>query len=192
MLKMSAKIANYSKTRLFILKITMSAVMTAFAVVLCRFLGFPPDGAYRIELSFLPVAVVGMMFGPVWSGMSYAAADLIGAALFTGVNPFITLCKLLFGVLMGAAFYGKKRSIKFIVMFFAVTGIVVDVLCMTPIFIHFFGYTQDAAFTARIIATAVNVPARIAVFILMQKFIGSTVLSYSDKNIKREKKDELL
>ena len=190
MLKMSTK-TKFSKTRLVVLKITMSAVMTALSVILCRFLGFPPDGAYRIELGFLPIAVVGMMFGPLWSGMAYLAADLIGAALITGINPFISLCKLLFGILLGVAFYGKKRSIKFCVIFYVITGIVVDVLCMTPIFIHYFGYTQDTAFTLRIIATAINVPARMIVFCLTQHFLGNTILSYSDKKIKSEKKHDL-
>lgn len=86
-----------TKSRNIIIRLTTTAVMIAMSVVLCRLLGFPQTGSYRIEISFLPIAVVAMLYGPIWSGVAYGVADLIGAAIFTGINPLITLCKVLFG-----------------------------------------------------------------------------------------------
>ena len=90
-----------TKTKNILLRLTTTAVMIAMSIVLCRLLGFPPTGTYRIELGFLPIAVIAMLYGPIWSGVAYGISDLIGAWIFTGINPFITLCKIAFGVVMG-------------------------------------------------------------------------------------------
>ena len=97
------------KWRETLVKLTTTALMIAMSIILCRLLGFPQNGSYRIELGFLPIAVVAMLYGPVLSGIAYGIADLIGAAIFTGINPFITLCKILFGVVMGLFFYRREK-----------------------------------------------------------------------------------
>ena len=66
--------------RTTLMRISVCAMMIALAIILCRQLGFPQTGAYRVEISFLPIAVVAMMMGPIWAGVSYGLADLIGAA----------------------------------------------------------------------------------------------------------------
>ncbi len=161
-----------------LIKITVTAVMTALSIVLCRFLGFPPSGAYRIEIGFLPISIVAMLFGPVWSGISYAMSDFIGALIFTGVNPFITLCKLLFGVLMGLFFHRKNITVIQTVLFFLFCGIVIDVALMTPIFVFMFGYELKAALTFRLIGFAVNTPVRIVLFLITQKLLKKVISSH--------------
>ena len=64
-----------SKSRNILVRLTTTAVMIAMSVVLCRLLGFPQTGVYRIEISFLPIAVVAMLYGPIWSGVAYGIAD---------------------------------------------------------------------------------------------------------------------
>ncbi len=171
-----------SKVRTVIRRIVMCAAMTAMSIVLCRFLGISPaNSAFRIEIGFLPIAVVGMLYGPVWAGAAYGASDLIGAAVTTGINPFITLCKVLFGVLMGAAFRGKRRGLIYCIAFFIITGIVVDVICMAPIFVHYFGYTAEAAFYTRLVSTVINVPVRIALYYLTDRTMGGRIRKFAPK-----------
>ena len=169
------------KNRPLIRRITICAVMAALAILLCRILGFPPTGAYRIEISFLPIAVIAMLYGPVWSGICYAAADLIGAAILTGINPFITLCKLLFGVLMGLVFYKKRRGPLGIILFFLLAGVLVDICCMTPIFVYQFGYTWKAALIYRAIGFAVNTPVRILLMILIEPRLAKFFPTLTEK-----------
>lgn len=174
--------SNPTKVRTAIRRIVMCAAMVAMSIVLCRFLGVAPaNSAFRIEIGFLPIAVVAILYGPIWAGAAYGASDLIGAAVTTGINPFITLCKVLFGVLMGVAFKGKKRGLIFITAFFVITGIVVDILCMSPIFVHYFGYTAEAAFTTRALTAAVNVPARIIVYYLTERTMGERIRKFAPK-----------
>jgi len=175
-----------TKVRVLIQRIVMSAVLTAMSVVLCRFLGFSPGGtAFRVEIGFLPIAAVAMMYGPVWAGVSYGVSDLLGAAITTGINPFITLCKVLFGTLLGLCFYGKKRGFIYQTVFFILVGAAVDILCMTPIFVHYFGYTTDAALITRAATAAINTPVRIALFYLTQKGLGDKILKYSTKTAEK-------
>ena len=174
--------SNPAKVRTAIRRIVMCAAMTAMSIVLCRFLGISPaNSAFRIEIGFLPIAVVAMLYGPVWAGAAYGASDLIGAAVTTGINPFITLCKVLFGLLMGFAFKGKRRGIVFTALFFVITGIVVDILCMAPIFVHYFGYTAEAAFYTRAITALVNVPVRIALYYLTERTMGARIRKFAPK-----------
>ena len=171
-----------AKVRTAIRRIVMCAAMTAMSIVLCRFLGFSPaNSAFRIEIGFLPIAIVGMLYGPVWAGAAYGASDLIGAAVTTGINPFITLCKILFGTLMGFAFKGKKRGLPFCTAFFVITGIIVDVICMAPIFVHYFGYTAETAFYTRAITAAVNVPVRIVLYFLTERTMGERIRKFAPK-----------
>jgi ECF transporter S component (folate family) len=174
--------SNPTKVRTVIRRIVLCAAMTALSIVLCRFLGISPaNSAFRIEIGFLPIAVIAMLYGPVWAGAAYGASDLIGAAVTTGINPFITLCKVLFGVLMGFAFKDKRRGLLFVTVFFVVTGIVVDILCMAPIFVHYFGYTADVAFYTRAVTAAVNAPVRVALYYFTDRTMGERIRKFAPK-----------
>ncbi len=163
---------NVKRFREVLLKMTVCAMMVALSVILCRLLGFPQNAATRIELGFLPIALVAVLYGPLWSMLSYGLADFIGALLFTGVNPFITLCKIVFGAAMGIAFYKKEKiGVLRNVFFFILAGFLIDCLMMTPIFVFYFGYTWEAALVYRLIGVAVNTPARMIVMGLTDKFI---------------------
>ena len=167
--------------RAALLRLTACAMMIALAILLCRLLGFPQTGAYRVEISFLPIAVVAMMFGPVWAGASYGIADLLGAAVTTGINPFITLCKVAFGAAMGFAFYKKKPGIIRTVVFYIVAGLVIDIGMMSLIFIYGFGYSVKAALGYRLIGFAVNTPVRILLMILTCKYLMPLISQYGKK-----------
>ena len=169
-----------TKNGKILLRLTTTAVMIAMSVVLCRLLGFPQTGTYRIELGFLPIAVVAMLYGPLWAGAAYGIADLIGAAIFTGINPFITLCKIAFGVIMGLFFYRREKvGLLRCVLCFLIVGAAIDIVCMCPIFVFMFGYTWEVSLTTRTIAALINTPARIVVFWLVSKYFGGYLKKHS-------------
>ena len=166
-----------------LLKVTTCAMMIALSVVFCRVLGFPTSGMYRVEIGFLPIAIVAILYGPLWSALSYGLADLIGAMIFTGVNPLILLCKIVFGFLMGIVFK-KREKIGLVrnILFFVLVGFVVDILMMTPIFVYMFGYTWDAALIWRLAAFSVNTPVRIILMVLTDKFLLPSIYKHVRKN----------
>ena len=165
------------------MKITTSAMMVALSIVFCRVLGFPTTGMWRVEIGFLPSLIVAILYGPVWSAVSYGLADFIGALIYTGINPFILLCKIVFGLLMGVVFHGREKiGLPRNILFFLLVGFVVDIMMMTPIFVFMFGYTWKAALIWRLAAFSVNTPVRIVLTVLTDKFLLPSVYKYTKKN----------
>ena len=157
-------------------------MMIALSVIFCRYLGFPTSGMWRVEIGFLPILIVAILYGPVWSAVSYGLADFIGALIWTGVNPFILLCKIAFGLLLGIAFHGREKiGLPRNIFFFFVIGFTVDIVMMTPIFVFMFGYTWDAALIWRLAAFSVNTPVRIVLAVLTDKFLLPSIYKFTRK-----------
>ena len=157
-------------------------MMVALSIVFCRVLGFPTSGMWRVEIGFLPILIVAILYGPVWSAVSYGLADFIGALIYTGINPFILLCKIVFGLLMGVVFHGREKiGLPRNILFFLLVGFVVDIVMMTPIFVFMFGYTWKAALIWRLAAFSVNTPVRIVLTVLTDRFLLPSVCKYTKK-----------
>ena len=87
------------------------AMLIALEIVLDRFCSITTP-ITRIGFAFIPMALCGMLFGPIWAGAAYAIADLLGAALFSyAVFPGITLVRLVAGVLYGLLLH--RENIRF-------------------------------------------------------------------------------
>jgi len=86
------------------------AFLIALEVVLNRFASFQMLGL-KFGLSFVPMALCGMLFGPWWAAVCYAIGDIIGALLFPmgAFFPGFTLTCALMGLCYGAFFYRKEK-----------------------------------------------------------------------------------
>ncbi len=88
---------------------TVTAVMTALAVVLERFLAVNTQ-VIKIGFNFIPIAFVAILYGPFYAAVAAALADLIGAhivqtgAFFPGFTLTAAVCGLLFGLFLWRAF----------------------------------------------------------------------------------------
>jgi len=175
--------SNRKKGYETLLKATTSAMMIALSVIFCRYLGFPTSGMWRVEIGFLPILIVAILYGPVWSAVSYGLADFIGALIWTGVNPFILLCKIVFGLLLGIAFHGREKiGLLRNILFFIFIGFAVDIMMMTPIFVFSFGHTWKSALIFRLAAFSVNTLLRIILTFLTDKFLLPSIYKYTRKN----------
>lgn len=100
---------NHSKvTRLITI-----GLFIALEIILTRFLSINTP-FIRIGFGFLPVALLGIMYGPVWAGVSYAMGDILGMLIFPS-GPFFpgfTLSAGLTGVAYGLILYGKPVTWK--------------------------------------------------------------------------------
>lgn len=172
-------------------RLTLCAMLIAMSVVLCRLLGYSPGSSvYRVEAGFLPIAAVAVLYGPVWSGLAYALSDLIGAAVTTGINPFITLCKAALGVWMGLFFYtrrprmGKGEVLLRDVLCFTTGGALIDVFCMGAVFV-FMGYSANfaQAFADRGINALINLPLRVVLFFLFYLAAGKLLAKYKTEKV---------
>ena len=153
-------------------KLTLTAVMTALSIVLCRYLGYSPANTmFRVEIGFLPVAVVGILAGPLYSAVCYGLADLIGSLITTGMNPLILACKIAAGLVLGLFLYRRRPSICLILVSLFALGAGVDVFLMSAVF-KTMGYapSYSAALYTRSINALVNYPIRVAALFLVCRF----------------------
>ncbi|MBR5044370.1 MAG: folate family ECF transporter S component [Clostridia bacterium] len=153
-------------------KITLTAVMTALSIVLCRFLGYSPANTmFRVEIGFLPVALVGILAGPLYSGVCYGLADLIGSLVTTGMNPLILLCKIAAGLILGLFLYRRRPTLPLILLTLFVLGAGVDVFLMSAVF-KVMGYAPSyaSALYTRTINALINYPIRVVALYLVCLF----------------------
>jgi ECF transporter S component (folate family) len=143
-------------------------MMAALSIVLCRWLGFSPgDSMVRIEIGFLPVALVGALFGPLWAALTYGVADLVGSLITTGMNPLILACKVLTGFLLGFLPKRRRGAALRVVLVMLVVGVVIDVALMSGVFaIYGYAPTYFSAMITRVANAGVNLPIRIFLYLL--------------------------
>lgn len=154
-------------------RLVISALCVAAAVILTRFLGFSPEFTpVRFEIGFLPILLVAHLFGPLYSGLAYLAADAVGClAAAQTLNPFIMLCKLAVGVLMGAFFYRRKLSLLRSIVGFAVIAVTIEFVCMANVFQFYFGYPPREAYSLRALTAFANLPVRIFLSYMLGLFL---------------------
>ena len=145
-------------------KITLTAVLSALSIVLCRFLGYSPANTmFRVEIGFLPIALIGMIAGPAYSAVGYGLADLIGSLITTGMNPLILACKAASGLVLGLFLYRRRPTLPLILLTLFVLGAGIDVFLMSGVF-KIMGYAPSyrAALYTRTINALINYPIRVA------------------------------
>lgn len=80
----------------------VTAMLVAVTVICNRLFSFLSIDT-KIGISFIPIMICGMMFGPLWGGVCAGLGDFIAAILFPlGIyHPGITLTAVLSGVVYG-------------------------------------------------------------------------------------------
>ena len=83
-------------------KLTAAALLVAMSIVLTRLLSLniiPP--IVRLSAGNIPIFLASFWLGPVFGGITGFAADFIGANLFSGWYPPLSLGPVLTGILPG-------------------------------------------------------------------------------------------
>lgn len=90
-------------------KIIIIAFFIALEIILTRYLSINIGGILRIGFGFLPVAMLAIMFGPLWAGAAYAIGDILGMIIFPSgaYFPGFTLTAFLTGLVFGLILYKK-------------------------------------------------------------------------------------
>lgn len=166
-----------------LMRLCFTAVAVAMSVVVCRFLGFTPlDSPVRFDFGFLPIAVIAEMFGPVYSGVGYLIADVIGSFVQGyAPNPWIAACKLLSGILMGIFFTRGRTSLSRVIVAFTLINAVVDFLLMTPIFVFMYGLPWGVAFATRAVNAALTLPFRIVTFYILSRALKKPLARFGGR-----------
>lgn len=91
-------------------RLVVMAFLIALEIILTRFCSINTP-ILRIGFGFLPVAMAGILYGPVWAAIGYAVGDILGMLIFPsgGYFPGFTVTALLTGFVFGVFLHGKEK-----------------------------------------------------------------------------------
>ena len=94
-------------------RLVVLAFLIALEIILTRFCSIQTP-IVRIGFGFLPVAMMGILYGPLWAGIGYAAGDVLGMLIFPSAAyfPGFTLTAFLTGMIFGFFLKGKEITWK--------------------------------------------------------------------------------
>lgn len=94
-------------------RLVIMAFLIAMEIILTRFCSINTP-ILRIGFGFLPVAMMGIMFGPVWAAAGYAIGDLLGMLIFPSgaYFPGFTLTAFLTGLVFGLFLHNREITWK--------------------------------------------------------------------------------
>ena len=90
-------------------RIIIIGLFIALEIILTRFCSINTPVS-RLGFGFLPVAMLGIMFGPLWAGIAYAIGDVLGMLIFPSgpYFPGFTLTAFLTGLVFGFVLHKKE------------------------------------------------------------------------------------
>ena len=94
-------------------RLVVLAFLIALEIILTRFCSIQTP-IVRIGFGFLPVAMMGILYGPIWAGIGYAIGDLLGMLIFPSAAyfPGFTLTAFSTGMIFGFFLKGKETHLE--------------------------------------------------------------------------------
>lgn len=156
------------KKKISVLMLTQVAVLLAMEVVLSRFFSIATP-VTKFSFAFVPLAICGALFGPVYAGVMGGVADLLGAILFP-IGPYFpgyTLSNALHGVALGMALKEGRRTWWQLALALVFNHVVVGIF-LSALWGHILtGSPYWAVVAARTFQAAVMAPVQFIVIGLM-------------------------
>ncbi|HML38327.1 MAG TPA: folate family ECF transporter S component [Bacillota bacterium] len=133
------------------------AFFIALEIILTRFLSISTP-ILRIGFGFLPVAMNGILFGPLWAAGAYALGDILGMMIFPSgpYFPGFTLTAFLTGLTYGLILHNHPVTWKRVLLASSIVCILIN-LGLDTLWLYIM--MDDAV--------AALIPARIAKAVIM-------------------------
>lgn len=165
-IRLSAKeLGSVSTVSITGMLVALSVVLSFFTIVVSNFL--------EIGFSFLPLAVGGMMFGPVVGAMMGVLSDILG--YFIQPNgpffPGFTLNALISGSLYGIFLYRKPVTLKRVIAVSVLLMLLINMI-LNPLWLSImYGKAFIALVVGRIVKNLVMLPIHIALMYSILKVV---------------------
>lgn len=110
-----------------LLKLVITAFLISLEIILTRFLSVQLP-LVRIGFGFLPVAVCGILCGPLWAAAGYAIGDILGVFTSgTGMpHPGFTISAFLTGLTFGLFLYKKEPTIGRVLLSTSIVVLIIN------------------------------------------------------------------
>lgn len=161
------------KSKINLKTLVFVAMLVAVEVVLSRFLSIATP-IVKIGFGFVPIAICGMMYGPIWAGVAGAMADIIGAILFPigAYFPGFTLSAALTGVVFGLFLYNRKGNWLQLAGAVSINCVGISLILSTFWLTIITGTTFMALLPTRVVQNLIMIPIQFIVLRLLQRPIG--------------------
>ena len=142
--------------------LAIMALMIAIEIILTRVLSIQTP-TVRISFGFLPIALLAVMYGPLYAGIAAAIADFMGVMLFpvAGFFPGFTLTAFLMGITYGIFLYNHPKKMTRIL----VAVLIVVVILQLGLDTFWLSIIMDQGvlglLPGRLLRTAIMIPAQI-------------------------------
>lgn len=156
--------------------LVIMAFLIALEIVLTRFCSINTP-ILRIGFGFLPVAMLGIMYGPICAGICYAIGDVLGMLIFpTGAFfPGFTLTALLTGLVYGFFLHNREITWKTCILPCAVVILVINFLLDTFWLTILMGEGFFALLPTRILKCVVMLPVQVILIPLIWNRVFSHI-----------------
>lgn len=153
-------------------RLVIMAFMIALSVILTRFCSINTP-IVRIGFGFLPCAFMGIMFGPIWAGVGYAAADVLGMSIFPSGTyfPGFTVTAFLTGIVYGLFYHNREVTIRSSVIPNLIVSIFLNLVLDTLWLMILMGQGFWALLPARIIKCSVMFAIQVLLIPLIWKHL---------------------
>lgn len=150
------------------------AFLIALEIILTRFLSINTP-IVRIGFGFLPVAMAGILFGPLWAGLAYTLGDVLGMLLFPAGTyfPGFTLSALLVGFTYGYFLYNKPITWKRVLIPVVIVTMIIN-LCLDTFWLYIL---MDKAVIAMLPARLLKCAIMLPVQLLLIQVVWNRLLS---------------
>ena len=175
--------SKFSRTQV----IAFSGLLIAIAAVL-GFLKVPVSSILEIRFQSIPMAIGGILFGPVTGGIIGAASDVI-CYLVKPTGPFFpgfTISYFLTGLIFGLFLHKRKPTLVRIIIAESVNAVLIGILLNSVWLSLLYGNGFVAVLTARVIKEIVMIPIHSAIiFAVVTALNRAGILKYGKSKRKR-------
>ncbi len=164
------------KTKSYAKKLVIIGLMIALNIILVRFLRIQTP-MLRISFGFLPIAIVAILYGPIWAGMAAAISDVIGITLVPIGTPFFgfTLTAFLSGAFYGLFLYKKPVNYRQIMLAVLPVSLVCQLVLDTYWLHLLMGKSVIALLPLRLAKVAIMFPVQVlAIYFVWHKVVSKT------------------
>lgn len=143
-------------------RLVMMAFLIALEIILTRFCSINTP-ILRIGFGFLPVAMMGIMFGPIWAAVGYAVGDILGMMIFPSgaYFPGFTITAFLTGLVFGLFLHKRDINWKTVLPASLIIILVLNLILDTIWLSILMGDGFIALLPTRILKCAVMLPIQL-------------------------------
>ena len=174
-------------------RLSVTGMMIAIQIVLSRYLviSFP---LMKIGFAFLPMVIIAMLYGPVYSGLAWGLADILGATL-APTGPFFfgfTVSAVLNGIIFGLFLYKNHTKVTRILLGVLLASTIVSIGCDT-LWFTMMGSKNTVAvlISTRAIRSSIMAPIQVVTITAIGRLLGdfiyrNSAIFYEKKELRRE------